>query len=329
MDSSGPPHARERLVTTADCPICGNPSARGLATCLPCAGIGADGLVFAMKPARGAHSVTPRLRSFLGHKGEAEDLELAARGHRAIAAVPLESAQTVTAGFEEMGIPVRITAARLSWARLPKPLVLALGAMTTAGLLAGWTSTPSFLLLTPVILILIVLLAQTRLKAPIVESNRDASLAGSTELGARTARTLGRLAPGPARDRLARISGLARLMDRRLEPLDDEEAQNNLRVLVESAGPVAEELARLDELDDLLEDPDLAGDPTGTAAARQVEAKKAQLSGALDSATRILERAAQGNADTLRGAAELPTLARAIESRIEAWDEVLATLGSS
>ena len=59
---------------------------------------------------------------------------------------------------------------------------------------------------------------------------------------------------------------------------------------------------------------------------KQVEARKAQLTRALESAAHILERAAQGNPQTLRSAAELPALAKAIESRIEAWDEVLAVV---
>ena len=253
-------------MTTADCPICGNSSARGLATCLPCAGVGADGLVFAREPAAAAGSLATRLRSFLGHRGDFDGLELASKGHRAIAAVPLESSGAISASFEEMGIPVQIMSARFGWAPLPGTLAVALGIMTLAGAVAGWTASPPFLLLTPLMLVLTVLLAQTRLKSPIIEPNRDASLAGSPELGRAVAHRLSRLGSGAARERLARISGLARILDGRFRQLEDGEAKDNLRVLVESAGPVAEELARLDELDQLLDQPGMAGDPEGEAA---------------------------------------------------------------
>ena len=315
-------------MTPADCPICGDPSARGLATCLPCAGLEADGLVFARMSATGEGSFSGRLRSLLGYRGDPQGLELAARGHRAIAAVPLQSAGAVSASFAQMGIPVRIASARFGWAPLPATLALALVVMTVAGMAAGWTSSPRFLLLTPLMLVLTVVLAQIRLKAPIIEPNRSVSLAGSEDLGRMVAGRLNRLASGSARQRLARISGLARILDDRLHRLEDDQAKENLRVLVESAGPVAEELARLEELDEFLDEPGLADDPQGGEAVRELEERKARLAGALDSAAHILERAAQGSPETRRSAAELPALARAIESRIEAWDEVLSIIES-
>lgn len=140
------------------------------------------------------------------------------------------------------------------------------------------------------------------------------------------ARHLGRLAPGPARDRLTRISGLARILDGRFRELEDDQVKHDLRILVESAGPVAEELARLDELEHLLSESGLNDDPEGDARAKQVEARRAQLTTALESAAHILERAAQGKGEVLGSAAELPALAQAIETRIEAWDEVLSVV---
>ncbi|MDH3222629.1 MAG: hypothetical protein OEO23_02855 [Gemmatimonadota bacterium] len=310
-----------------DCPVCGEPTVRGLATCLPCAGLGADGLVYARPPAGSRSSLTTRLRSFLGRRGDLDGLELAAQGSRAIAAVPLESAGTVASVFEDMGIPVRVTPARLGWARLPRGVVFALGLMTLAGLSAGWMASSPFLLLTPVMLVLVLLLAQARLKAPLVEATKGASLAGSPELAREVGRRLSRMGVGAARQRLGRIAGLARVLDSRMGELDDDEATGNLRVLVESAGPVAEELARLTELKTLLEDPALVGDGEQKTTAEEVTRKQRQLTEALDSAIRILERSAQGSPLALRNAAQLPALAQAIQRRIEAWDEVLAAIG--
>ena len=312
------------MTARHDCPLCGESTRAGLATCLPCAGMDADGLVF-VKPSleRQEGSLASRLRATVARDVGGEALALAGGGHRAVAAVPMAAAETVAKGFEELGIPVRVVSGAQAMGKLPTGVTLALGVMALAGAAAGFLAAPTYLVLTPVMAALILVLAQARLRTPIVPPRSKLSLVGSTDAARSVARRLAALEPGPARSLLSRIAGLARVMEKRVGSLDDPAAMDNLRVLVKSAAPVAAELERVCSLRRILDDPELEVDPSHERAVTDVDRAIARLEGALSGAADVLQRSSRWDADTLRQAAELPRLAEKIEARLEAWDQAL------
>lgn len=327
MDESGQGDAEANTVSGPDCPLCGEATSFGLATCLPCAGIGADGLLFA-RP-QGNHetsSIASRLRASVARNAEPEALQLVAGGHRAIAAVPLGGEEALVEAFRRMGIPVRLVPARWARGRLPTGVVAATAVATSAGLLAGLVAAPAFLLLTPLFAGSVLALSQIRLRRPVVEPHTDLTLLGSAKTARAVGRQLGSLTSGVARTSLSRIASLARVVERRAKGLDDTESLNDLRVLVESAAPVAGELDRVHTLRSVLEGPEFEGDIEQREALTEVDRAAGMLERALSDAVTALSRSSKWEAAALEEAHELPRLAHTIETRMEAWDEALATV---
>lgn len=307
-----------------DCPLCGERAHPGLATCLPCAGVGADGVVFARTGAEQRDgSLLARLRTAVARDADTEALGLAAGGHRAIAAVPRNAEAVVTGAFRDQGIPVRV--ARNGWtgATLPRGVTLSLIAMVLSGTLAGVLVAPSYLALTPLMAILVVTLARMRLATPLVPPRESLSLLGSTDAARSVAQRLASLRPGRARALLARLTGLARALEHRATRLEDEGALENLQTLLSAAGPVAGELDRIARIREVLEDPDLEVAPAQRNALAEVKTAEARLEAALDRAAGVLQRSHRLDRSTLEAARELPRLAREVESRMKAWDDAL------
>ena len=314
-------------MTSRDCPLCGEPKGLGLATCLPCAGVGADALVFARTDgAQKQGSVASRLRATVAKGVDAESLALAASGHRAIAAVPLDGGPTIQAAFASMGIPVKIMSKRAALAKIPRGVQVALSIMVVLGLVAGLTTAPNFLILTPLTAALILLLAQLQLREPVIEPRKDAALLGSSSTARVVGRQLGTLGAGAARSLLSRVARLARVIERRADRVEDVEALQDLRVLVESAAPVAAELERIHEVRAVLQNPEFEGDPEHREALIEVERAAQKLEGALNDAVQALGRSSRWDAAALRQAGDLPRLARSIEGRMEAWEDALSAV---
>ncbi|MGI9625808.1 MAG: hypothetical protein ACR2QM_03150 [Longimicrobiales bacterium] len=315
------------MLSKQECPLCGDAVSMGLATCLPCAGIGADGLLFATPEAVPASaSLASRLRASIGRGAPQEALNLAAGGHRAIAAVPMAGREALIEAFGRLGIPVRLVPKRLAWATVPTGIAVSLVVMTTVGILAGIVAAPKFLLLTPFVAALILTLCQLHLREPVVKPRSNLKLLGSSRAARAVGRQLGALSSGGARTLLSSIAGLARIVEKRAKSLEDSQSLTELRSLVVSAAPVAGELERVSQLRAVLGDPEFADAPEHQEALAEVNRAAYRLESALNDAVASLGNSSRWDVSALSGARELPQLARSIETRMAAWDEALATV---
>ena len=314
-------------MSRQDCPLCGATTSLGLATCLPCAGVGADGLLFARpQGTTEAASIASRLRASVARDAEGDALQLVAGGHRAIAAVPMASEGTLVEAFHKMGIPVRLVPARRAVTTIPPGIAAAIMLVTGTGMVAGLLGSGTFLVLTPMVAAALIVLSQLKLREPVIAPRSDLTLLGSAKTARAVGRQLGSLTSGAARTLLSRIASLSRVVESRAKTLDDDGALINLRLLVESAAPVAGELARVHELKRVLEGPEFEGDIEQQEALKEVDRAAARLENALGDAVAALGRSSKWDASALEEAQELPMLAKRIEARMEAWDDALATV---
>jgi predicted Ser/Thr protein kinase len=217
-----------RLLRRQSCFICGAPDPLGLGVCLKCGGTSpavADTLIFIRQGlSRGerAHA-RDRLTVMLAGEARRDDVYLAAEGCRALVRVPAAGAESVTGQLAQRGIPARAARANRAWAPVPLRLYTFLGVAAGIGTIAGIIAVPALVTVSPIVAVLLLALAQVRLRRPLVETRgRGIGLPGRLEK--RAVETLHQLREGTARGLLSDIvtltAGLHATLGRMGNPAD-------------------------------------------------------------------------------------------------------------
>ena len=324
-------------IDVGSCPVCGGEKALDLGLCLPCAGQLNSALAF-VRPPRSAlerAGVADRLKAVLPGDTLAEAVHLASGGHRAVAAVPAPAAGAVLSAFAEVGIPVRIAPTGTARGSLPNGLAAASTIAVVLGCVVGWmTSSAALLVASPMFGALLWLLAQRELRKPVVRG-ANALLPFPRPVREKVVGSLSGLPDGAARDLLSDVVRLARLLHERARDAGDDETPEDLGELLVLASEAAQDLARLDEIQDLLDgQPATGSQETGREADALVAAHSAhaRLHSYLNDAIWVMGQASRRLAEGGGDAAELARLARDIDGRLRAHaaalDEVEDLLSS-
>ena len=233
------------------CFICGAPDPLGLGVCLKCGGTSpavADTLIFVRQGlSRGerAHA-RDRLTVMLAAEARRDDVYLAAEGSRALARVPAAGAESVLEQLAQRGIPARATRANRAWAPVPLRLYAFLGVAAGIGTIAGIIAVPALVTVSPIVALLLLALAQVRLRRPLVET-RGRGIGLPARLEKRVVETLHELKEGTARGLLSDIvtltAGLHAALGRMGNPPD---IAGQLDRLLEGACEASAELDALD-----------------------------------------------------------------------------------
>ena len=151
------------------CSVCGEKAAEPLALCWNCAGLAGDALVFVRRPENGSEhaDAVEALDAVLPGRPRGEELSLAARGHKAVALVPMDEAERVQQLFRQHDVEVLIKPVASARAPLPVGLRLVVGLVLAAGGLAGVLVAPVLLATSPLVAGLLWFSAQRQLRRPV------------------------------------------------------------------------------------------------------------------------------------------------------------------
>ena len=151
------------------CSVCGERVPASLDLCWSCAEIAGNALVFIRRPESAAEQsrVVDALHRLLPGRPRSEDMSLAARGHKAVALIPLDESERVRQLFREHDVEVAIAQRSNARAPLPVGLRLVVGLTLAAGTAAGVLVEPLLLLTSPVVAAALWILAQRRLRRPL------------------------------------------------------------------------------------------------------------------------------------------------------------------
>ena len=151
------------------CSVCGESVSAPLALCWNCSSLAGDALVFVRRPENGSEhaDAVQALLALLPGRPRSEDLSLAARGHKAVALVPLDEADRIKSLFRGHEVEVVVTPRSSARAPLPVGLRLVVGLILAAGGLAGVLVAPILLATSPLVAGLLWLSAQRQLRRPL------------------------------------------------------------------------------------------------------------------------------------------------------------------
>ena len=319
------------------CLLCGADEPLGLGLCSGCTGTAPralDRLVLVERPASAAERehTHQRLRALTGTAASRASLDAAARGHRAVARVPLAGAERVLERLAAEGINARI--ARISWAPLPASLYGVAGLMVTAGWLAGSLVATPLLWLSPLLSALVVLEAQRQIRQPLLGAPASSgALTGAAR--ERLALTVTRLPAGTALSLLADLARNAQSVLARLGDQPVTQIREEVEELILHACDAATDLADLeDSLAKLERQRARPGSRTSgswhTVVARVERSRDALVQRLLDAITTLGEarlRAVEATAADTDRLAELSDQMRAeVQAYAEARREVEALL---
>ena len=152
------------------CQVCAEPVDQPLALCWDCAALAGDALVFIRRPETASEhdDALDVLRSALPGRPRSEDLSLAARGHKAVALVPMDESERVRELFRAHDVEVQVVQRTRARAPLPVGLRLVVALVAVVGSVAGLLSEPLLLLTSPVMAGLLWIAAQRQLRRPLV-----------------------------------------------------------------------------------------------------------------------------------------------------------------
>jgi predicted Ser/Thr protein kinase len=175
------------------CLICDEPEPFGLGICPSCGGAAhavGDTLVFVKAPTSRADHVRvgEALGPLLQGRGYGAEQDLVASGHRALIEIPAALVDSVAEILAVRGIPVRATPTARTWTSAPLPFYALLLSMVLVGGAAGMAAAPLLLWASPLMAVLLLLVAQRRLQRPIIEPGRRRAVFPS-EIEERIAKT--------------------------------------------------------------------------------------------------------------------------------------------
>jgi predicted Ser/Thr protein kinase len=330
----GPPRVSHHLTF---CLLCGADEPLGLGLCTSCSGATAralDRLVLVERPVSTAERehTRQRLRALTGTTESSSALDAAARGHRAVARVPLAGAERVLERLAAEGITARI--APTLWAPLPPTLYAVAALMLGAGWMAGSLAVPGLLWLSPLLTALVVLEGQRQVREPLLQTPGAAgALTGPAR--DRLALTVTRLPAGTALSLLADLARNAQSVLARLGDQPSDTIREEVEELVFHACDAATDLADLeDSLERLERQRARPGTRTSgswlTIVARVEQSRDALVQRLLDAITTLGQarlRAVEATAaDTDRLAELSDQMRREVEHYAEARKEVEALL---
>jgi predicted Ser/Thr protein kinase len=314
------------------CLVCGSAAAAGLATCPDCRGAPAgptDTLVFVAPPGgfqerRAAHRA---LQTLLAGVRRAPDLSGAAAGRRALARVPSATADVVAEQLRLRGVPVRTTPVGRAWAAVPTTFYALAAGTLVAGVAAGATVLPTFLVTAPLVSGLLLLGGHRAVQHPLL-SPRTRRSALPPELDRRLSETLANLPHGTARGLLA---DLARIGEGVYAGPGAGAVADELPELLAHAADAARDLAGIDETLAVLEKRrEAAGGAAAEAAApagaaalgdglATLERSRDRLVQQLLEALTVVGRLQSGRVESLEGAGgRLGGVSRELAARSEA-----------
>jgi serine/threonine-protein kinase len=231
------------------CLLCGADEPLGLGLCSGCSGSAPqalDRLVLVVPPTTPAEQehTRQRLRALTGPAAKGGALDAAARGHRAVARVPLAGAERVLERLSAEGITARI--ARQDWAPLPPSLYGVAALMLTSGVLAGTLVSPPLIWASPLLAALVLLEAQRQVRQPLLRMpGASGALTGAAR--ERLALTVTRLPAGTGLSLLADLARNAQSVLARLEGQDGTSVREEVEELVLHACDAATDLAELED----------------------------------------------------------------------------------
>lgn len=157
-----------------DCQVCSQRVPGPLTLCWSCAALAGDALVFIRRPETAAEHerVQKALGAVLPSRPRSEDLSLAARGHKAVALVPMDESERVRALFRAHDVEVRVLDRSSARAPLPVGLKLVVGLTLIAGVTAGLFVNPGLIATGPMVAALLWASAQRTLRHPLAEVER-------------------------------------------------------------------------------------------------------------------------------------------------------------
>ena len=232
------------------CVLCGGPDPLALGLCPSCGGSAevADTLVFLHTPRSGAErrAAALRLEAVLPDVGRAGALA-AAVGERPVFRVSRAGTVRLVEGMKRLELSVRPVPASRAWTALPARAWILVGAVVTAGAVAGTLVMPMLLWTTPAIGTLVLLGARRDAGTPLLAPPaRQAPL--PAELERLVVDALVTLPPGTARSLLADIVRTSGALFATLARTGDNRSIGpSLVELVTAACAAARDLADLDE----------------------------------------------------------------------------------
>ncbi len=154
------------------CSVCTDSVVAPLTLCWSCAALAGDALVFIRRPESTSEheDVVQALHAVLPGRPTSEAMSLAARGHRAVALVPMDESEKVRDLFRGYDVEVSVVARRKALAPLPAGLRVVVGLTFVAGTLAGLLAQPVLIVTSPLVAVLLWAAAQKRLQRPLAES---------------------------------------------------------------------------------------------------------------------------------------------------------------
>jgi len=308
------------------CLVCGSAAAAGLATCPDCRGAPAgptDTLVFVATPGgfqerRSAHLA---LRTLLAGVRRAPDLSGVTAGRRALARVPSATADVVAEQLRLRGVPVRTTPVGRAWAAVPSTFYALSAGTLVAGVAAGVTVLPTFLVTAPLVSGLLLLGGHRAVQHPLL-SPRTRRSTLPPALDHRLSETLAALPHGTARSLLA---DLARIGESVYAGPGAGAVADELPELLAHAADAARDLAGIDETLSLLEKRrEAAGGAAAPAAVwgdglAALERSRDRLVQQLLEALTVVGRLQGGRAESLEGAgSRLGDVSRELAARSKA-----------
>ena len=310
------------------CLLCGADEPLGLGLCSGCTGTAEqalDRLVLVEPPtSRGEREHTLlRLRSLTGAIATPQALDAAARGHRAVARVPLAGAERVLERLSAEGINARI--ARSSWAPLPKTLYGVAALMLAAGWVAGTLAAPPLLWFSPLLAAVVLLEAQRQVRQPLLRApGSSGALTGAAR--ERLALTVSRLPAGTALSLLADLARNAQSVLTRLVDQPSSQIREDVEELVVHACDAATDLADLeDSLARLEGQRARAGHRTSgswhTTVARVERSRDALVQRLLDAITTLGEARLRAVEATAADTDRLSLLSEQMKAEVEAYAE--------
>lgn len=326
------PNGLRRLPKTSHyltfCLLCGADEPLGLGLCSGCAGAAPqelDRLVLVDRPTSAAereHTHT-RLKALTGTIASAHALDAAARGHRAVARVPLAGSERVLERLASEGISASI--ARHAWAPLPPSLYGVSGLMVVTGLVAGSLVAPYLLWFSPLLALVVVLEAQRQIRQPLLATpGTKGALTGASR--ERLAMTVARLPAGTALALLADLARNAQSVLTRLVDLPTSSIRDEVEELVLHACDAATDLADLeDSLEKLERQRARAGNRTSggwhTAVAKIEKSRDALVQRLLDAITTLGEARLRAVEATAADTDRLAALSHQMKTEVEAYAE--------
>ena len=310
------------------CLLCGADEPLGLGLCSGCAGTAPqalDRLVLVDPPTSAIERehTHARLKALTGTIATPHALDAAARGHRAVARVPLAGSERVIERLAAEGISASV--ASHGWAPLPPSLYGVAALMMASGLVAGSLVAPPLLWFSPLLSAVVLLEAQRQMRQPLLATpgHRGALTGAARE---RLALTVARLPAGTALSLLADLARNAQSVLTRLVDQPSSSIRDEVEELVVHACDAATDLADLeDSLERLEKQRARAGNRTSggwhTAVAKIEKSRDALVQRLLDAVTTLGEARLRALEATAADTDRLSALSHQMKAEVEAYAE--------